>query len=69
MRVSCVTQIESLVPAHVRKPNRTAPTKERRIALLVALLGGHLKSWIDSYGYEAVFTLVGLESIRPAAPR
>jgi membrane protein DedA with SNARE-associated domain len=31
--------------------------------LVLALLGGHLHSWINSYGYEAVFVLVGLESI------
>jgi membrane protein DedA with SNARE-associated domain len=31
--------------------------------MLLALLGGHLKSWVDSYGYEAVFALVGLESV------
>jgi membrane protein DedA with SNARE-associated domain len=31
--------------------------------VVVALLVGHLKSSIDSYGYEAVFVLVALESI------
>lgn len=31
--------------------------------MALALLSGHLKSWIDSYGYAAVFLLVGLESI------
>ena len=36
--------------------------------MVVALLGGHLKSWIDSYGYEAVFLLVGLESIGVPLP-
>jgi membrane protein DedA with SNARE-associated domain len=36
--------------------------------VVVALLGGHLKSWIDSYGYEAVFLLVGLESIGVPLP-
>jgi membrane protein DedA with SNARE-associated domain len=36
--------------------------------VVLALLGGHLKSWIDSYGYEAVFALVGLESIGVPLP-
>ena len=36
--------------------------------MVVALLGGHLKSWIDNYGYEAVFALVGLESIGVPLP-
>ena len=36
--------------------------------MVVALLGGHLKSWIDHYGYEAVFALVGLESIGVPLP-
>lgn len=36
--------------------------------MVLALLGGHLKSWIDSYGYEAVFALVGLESIGVPLP-
>jgi len=31
--------------------------------VVLALLGSHLKPWIDSYGYAAVFALVGLESI------
>jgi membrane protein DedA with SNARE-associated domain len=34
-----------------------------RNALALALLGGHLQSWINSYGYEAVFVLVALESL------
>jgi membrane protein DedA with SNARE-associated domain len=29
----------------------------------LALLGSQLKSWIDTFGYEAVFVLVGLESV------
>lgn len=36
--------------------------------MLLALLGGHLKHWIDSYGYEAIFVLVGLESIGVPLP-
>ena len=36
--------------------------------MVVALLGGHLHSWINSYGYEAVFVLVGLESIGVPIP-
>lgn len=36
--------------------------------MVVALLGGHLSSWIDSYGYAAVFALVGLESIGVPLP-
>ena len=36
--------------------------------MLLAFLGGHLNSWIDSYGYEAVFALVGLESIGVPIP-
>lgn len=36
--------------------------------MLLAFLGGHLKSWIDNYGYEAVFALVGLESIGVPLP-
>ena len=31
--------------------------------MVLAVLGGHLHTWIDRYGYEAVFALVGLESI------
>jgi membrane protein DedA with SNARE-associated domain len=31
--------------------------------VVLAFLGGHLRSWIDSYGYEAVFVMVGLESL------
>lgn len=33
-----------------------------------AFLGGHLHHWIDSYGYEAVFILVGLESVGVPLP-
>lgn len=40
----------------------------RRSALVLALLGGHLHGWIDSYGYEAVFVLVGLESLGVPIP-
>jgi len=36
--------------------------------VLLALLGGQLKHWIDSYGYEAIFVLVGLESIGVPLP-
>ena len=36
--------------------------------MVVAFLGGHLHSWINSYGYEAVFVLVGLESIGVPIP-
>ena len=36
--------------------------------MLLALLGGQLKHWIDSYGYEAIFVLVGLESIGVPLP-
>jgi membrane protein DedA with SNARE-associated domain len=36
--------------------------------LVLALLGGHLQSWINSYGYEAVFVLVGLESLGVPIP-
>jgi membrane protein DedA with SNARE-associated domain len=36
--------------------------------LVVALLGGHLRGWIDNYGYEAVFVLVGLESVGVPIP-
>ena len=31
--------------------------------MLLAFLGSQLKHWIDSYGYEAIFVLVGLESV------
>jgi membrane protein DedA with SNARE-associated domain len=31
--------------------------------VVLALLNGQLHSWIDNYGYAAVFALVGLESI------
>lgn len=31
--------------------------------MVLAFLGGNLRAWIDNYGYEAVFVLVGLESI------
>lgn len=36
--------------------------------MVLALLGGRLHSWINSYGYEAVFALVGLESIGVPIP-
>ena len=36
--------------------------------MVLALLGGHLHSWIDNYGYEAVFLLVGLESLGVPLP-
>ena len=36
--------------------------------MVLAVLGGHLHSWIDRYGYEAVFGLVGLESIGVPLP-
>ena len=36
--------------------------------MVLALLGGRLHSWINSYGYEAVFVLVGLESIGVPIP-
>jgi membrane protein DedA with SNARE-associated domain len=36
--------------------------------VVLGLLGGHLKTWIDNYGYEAVFVLVGLESIGVPLP-
>jgi membrane protein DedA with SNARE-associated domain len=36
--------------------------------LVLAFLGGHLHSWINNYGYEAVFVLVGLESIGVPIP-
>ena len=36
--------------------------------MVVALLGSQLKNWIDNYGYEAVFALVGLESIGVPLP-
>lgn len=36
--------------------------------MVLALLGGHLHSWINSYGYEAVFVLVGLESLGVPIP-
>jgi hypothetical protein len=32
--------------------------------MLLAFLGGQLKDWIDSYGQEAIFVLVALETIR-----
>ncbi len=31
--------------------------------MLLAFLSSQLKHWIDSYGYEAIFVLVGLESV------
>ena len=49
----------------------SAPRAERcglRNTLVLALLGGHLRSWIDTYGYEAVFVLVGLESVGVPLP-
>ncbi len=36
--------------------------------MLLALFGGQLQSWIDSYGYEAVFALVALESLGVPLP-
>lgn len=36
--------------------------------MLLAFFGGQLKHWIDSYGYEAIFVLVGLESIGVPLP-
>lgn len=36
--------------------------------MVLAFLGGHLHSWINDYGYEAVFVLVGLESIGVPIP-
>lgn len=36
--------------------------------MALAFLGGHLHTWIDNYGYEAVFALVGLESIGVPLP-
>jgi membrane protein DedA with SNARE-associated domain len=36
--------------------------------LALAFLGGHLHSWINTYGYEAVFVLVGLESVGVPIP-
>jgi len=36
--------------------------------MVLGFLSGHLKSWIDSYGYEAVFALVGLESVGVPLP-
>ena len=36
--------------------------------MVLALFGGQLKHWIDNYGYEAVFGLVGLESIGVPLP-
>ncbi len=36
--------------------------------MLLAFLGGQLKHWIDSYGYEAIFLLVALESIGVPLP-
>ncbi len=36
--------------------------------MLLGLLGGHLRHWIDSYGYEAVFAFVGLESVGVPLP-
>jgi membrane protein DedA with SNARE-associated domain len=36
--------------------------------MVLAFLGSHLKTWIDHYGYEAVFALVGLESIGVPIP-
>lgn len=36
--------------------------------MVLAFLGGHLHSWINNYGYEAVFVLVGLESIGVPIP-
>jgi membrane protein DedA with SNARE-associated domain len=50
-------------PTTPRGPIRGQSTRPGRETVVVALLGGHLKSWIDNYGYEAVFVLVGLESI------
>jgi membrane protein DedA with SNARE-associated domain len=36
--------------------------------MLLAFLSGQLSHWIDSYGYEAVFVLVGLESLGVPIP-
>lgn len=36
--------------------------------MVLAFLGGHLHSWINDYGYEAVFVFVGLESIGVPIP-
>jgi membrane protein DedA with SNARE-associated domain len=36
--------------------------------MVLALLGGQLKHWIDTYGYVTVFALVGLESIGVPLP-
>ena len=36
--------------------------------MVLAVLGGQLHTWIDRYGYEAVFALVGLESIGVPLP-
>lgn len=36
--------------------------------MLVAFLSGQLQHWIDSYGYEAIFLLVALESIGVPLP-
>ena len=36
--------------------------------MLLAFLSGQLKHWIDSYGYEAIFVLVALESIGVPLP-
>jgi len=36
--------------------------------VLLALFGGQLGHWIDSYGYEAIFVLVGLESVGVPLP-
>ena len=36
--------------------------------MILGFLGGHLQHWIDSYGYEAIFVLVGLESVGVPLP-
>ncbi len=36
--------------------------------MVLALFGGHLRTWIDTYGYEGVFVLVGLESVGVPIP-
>src|SRR5207244_2554624 len=51
------------VPRQVRPP-----AQDRTRVVLLAFLGGQLKHWIDSYGYEAIFVLVGLESIGVPLP-
>ncbi len=48
--------------------HRTLASKLSVDPMLLALLSGHLDGWIASYGYEAIFILVGLESVGVPLP-